>query len=66
MVTSTSSTSNATSNNGSIGSSIIGALGSGSGIDSNKLADQLTEAVESAQRAYRTSGWAQSDPRARL
>ena len=29
-------------------------------------ADQLTEAVESAQRAYRTSGWAQSDPRARM
>lgn len=55
MVTSTSSTSNATSNNGSIGSSIIGALGSGSGIDSNKLADQLTEASKLVQSQKLTS-----------
>lgn len=46
MVTSTSSTTN---NNGSIGSSIIGALGSGSGIDSNKLADQLADANKLVQ-----------------
>jgi flagellar hook-associated protein 2 len=46
MVTSTSSTTN---NNGSIGSSIVSALGSGSGIDSNKLADQLTEASTMVQ-----------------
>lgn len=52
MVTSTSSTTN---NNGSIGSSIIGALGSGSGIDSNKLADQLTEASKLVQSQRLTS-----------
>lgn len=52
MVTSTSNT---TSNNGSIGSSIIGALGSGSGIDSNKLADQLTEASKLVQSQKLTS-----------
>jgi flagellar hook-associated protein 2 len=52
MVTSTSSTTN---NNGSIGSSIIGALGSGSGIDSNKLADQLAEASKLVQSQRLTS-----------
>lgn len=52
MVTSTSNTTN---NNGSIGSSIIGALGSGSGIDSNKLADQLTEANKLVQSQRLTS-----------
>lgn len=40
MVTSTTST----TSNASTGSSIISALGTGSGIDANKLADQLTEA----------------------
>ncbi|HEX7764826.1 MAG TPA: flagellar cap protein FliD N-terminal domain-containing protein, partial [Cellvibrio sp.] len=53
MVTSTSN--NTTSSNGSIGSSIIGALGSGSGIDSNKLADQLTEASKLVQSQKLTS-----------
>lgn len=52
MVTSTSSTTN---NNGSIGSSIVSALGSGSGIDSNKLADQLTEANKMVQAERFTS-----------
>ncbi len=52
MVTSTSSTTN---NNGSIGSSIVSALGSGSGIDSNKLADQLTEANKMVQAQRLTS-----------
>lgn len=46
MVSGTSST---TSNNGSTGSSIISALGTGSGIDTNKLADQLTEASKMVQ-----------------
>lgn len=46
MVSSTSSTTN---NNGATGSSIISALGTGSGIDSNKLADQLTEASHMVQ-----------------
>lgn len=52
MVTSTSGTTN---NNGSIGSSIVSALGSGSGIDSNKLADQLTEANKMVQAQRLTS-----------
>ncbi|WP_323814627.1 flagellar filament capping protein FliD [Cellvibrio sp. NN19] len=39
----------ATNTNGSIGSSIISSLGTGSGIDSNKLADQLTEASTMVQ-----------------
>lgn len=52
MVTSTSSTTNS---NGSIGSSIVSALGSGSGIDSNKLADQLTEASKMVQAQRLTS-----------
>lgn len=46
MVSSTSSTTN---NNASTGSSIISALGTGSGIDTNKLADQLTEANKMVQ-----------------
>ena len=40
---------NATNTNGSLGSSIISSLGTGSGIDSNKLADQLTEASSMVQ-----------------
>ena len=47
MVTSTSST--GTTSNAATGSSIISALGTGSGIDSNKLADQLTEVNKAAQ-----------------
>jgi flagellar hook-associated protein 2 len=50
MVSSTTSTSNA-----STGSSIIGALGTGSGIDINKLADQLTEASKSVQAGKLTT-----------
>lgn len=50
MVTSTTST-----NNGATGSSIISALGTGSGIDSNKLADQLTEANKMLQAQRLTS-----------
>jgi flagellar hook-associated protein 2 len=46
MVSGTSSTTNS---NASTGSSIISALGSGSGIDTNKLADQLTEASKMLQ-----------------
>ncbi len=46
MVSTTSST---TSNNAATGSSIISALGTGSGIDTNKLADQLTEANKMVQ-----------------
>ena len=46
MVASTTSTTNS---NASTGSSIISALGTGSGIDSNKLADQLTEASKMVQ-----------------
>ncbi|HSC67116.1 MAG TPA: flagellar filament capping protein FliD [Cellvibrio sp.] len=46
MVSGTSSTTN---NNAATGSSIISALGTGSGIDSNKLADQLTEASKMVQ-----------------
>src|SRR6218665_1252255 len=46
MVTSATGTTNT---NGSIGSSIISSLGTGSGIDSNKLADQLTEASNMVQ-----------------
>lgn len=46
MVSSTSSTTNS---NAATGSSIISALGTGSGIDSNKLADQLTEASKMVQ-----------------
>lgn len=38
-----------TTNNASTGSSIISALGTGSGIDTNKLADQLTEASKMVQ-----------------
>lgn len=45
MVSGTSST----TNNASTGSSIISALGTGSGIDTNKLADQLTEASKMVQ-----------------
>ena len=52
MVSSTSSTTN---NNASTGSSIISALGTGSGIDSNKLADQLTEANKMVQAERLTS-----------
>lgn len=52
MVSSTSSTTN---NNASTGSSIISALGTGSGIDSNKLADQLTEANKMVQEQRLTS-----------
>lgn len=50
-----SSTSNTTSSNASTGSSIISALGIGSGIDINKLADQLTEASKSVQAEKLTS-----------
>ncbi|WP_062060460.1 flagellar filament capping protein FliD [Cellvibrio sp. OA-2007] len=46
MVNGTSSTTNS---NGATGSSIISALGTGSGIDTNKLADQLTEANNAVQ-----------------
>ena len=46
MVSGTSSTTN---NNAATGSSIISALGTGSGIDTNKLADQLTEASKMLQ-----------------
>lgn len=52
MVSGTSSTTN---NNASTGSSIISALGTGSGIDSNKLADQLTEASKMVQAQRLTS-----------
>lgn len=52
MVSGTSSTTNS---NAATGSSIIGALGSGSGIDSNKLADQLTEASKMVQSGRLTS-----------
>lgn len=44
-----SSTSSSTNSNGATGSSIISALGTGSGIDTNKLADQLTEANKAVQ-----------------
>ncbi|HEY0891788.1 MAG TPA: flagellar filament capping protein FliD [Cellvibrio sp.] len=44
-----SSTSSSTNSNAATGSSIISALGTGSGIDSNKLADQLTEANKAVQ-----------------
>ncbi|PUA26380.1 MAG: flagellar hook protein [Cellvibrio sp. 79] len=44
-----SSTTSSTNSNASTGSSIISALGTGSGIDSNKLADQLTEANKKIQ-----------------
>ncbi len=46
MVNGTSSTTNS---NGATGSSIISALGTGSGIDTNKLADQLTQANNAVQ-----------------
>jgi len=46
MVSGTSSTTNS---NAATGSSIISALGTGSGIDTNKLADQLTEASKQVQ-----------------
>jgi flagellar hook-associated protein 2 len=52
MVSGTSSTTNS---NASTGSSIISALGTGSGIDSNKLADQLTEASKMVQAQRLTS-----------
>jgi len=52
MVSGTSSTTNS---NASTGSSIISALGTGSGIDSNKLADQLTEANKMVQAERLTS-----------
>lgn len=52
MVSGTSSTTNS---NASTGSSIINALGTGSGIDSNKLADQLTEASKMVQAQRLTS-----------
>lgn len=52
MVSGTSSTTNS---NASTGSSIISALGTGSGIDSNKLADQLTEASNMVQSQRLTS-----------
>ncbi|HCS64779.1 MAG TPA: flagellar hook protein [Cellvibrio sp.] len=52
MVSGTSSTTNS---NASTGSSIISALGTGSGIDSNKLADQLTEANKIVQAERLTS-----------
>jgi flagellar hook-associated protein 2 len=48
MVASTTSTTNS---NASTGSSIISSLGTGSGIDINKLADQLTDASKSVQAA---------------
>lgn len=44
-----SSTTSSTNSNASTGSSIISALGTGSGIDTNKLADQLTEANKKIQ-----------------
>jgi flagellar hook-associated protein 2 len=44
-----SGTSSATNSNAATGSSIISSLGTGSGIDSNKLADQLTEANKMVQ-----------------
>lgn len=50
-----SSTSNTTQSNASTGSSIISTLGAGSGIDSNKLADQLTEANKMVQEQRLTS-----------
>lgn len=46
MVTGTTSTTNS---NAATGSSIISSLGTGSGIDTNKLADQLTEANKVVQ-----------------
>ncbi|MDO8344120.1 MAG: flagellar filament capping protein FliD [Cellvibrio sp.] len=52
MVSGTSSTTNS---NASTGSSIISALGTGSGIDSNKLADQLTEVNKMVQVQRLTS-----------
>lgn len=52
MVSGTSSTTNS---NAATGSSIISALGTGSGIDSNKLADQLTEANKAVQAQRLTS-----------
>lgn len=52
MVSGTSSTTNS---NASTGSSIISALGTGSGIDANKLADQLTEVNKAAQAGRLTS-----------
>lgn len=52
MVSGTSSTTNS---NASTGSSIISALGTGSGIDANKLADQLTEANKAVQAGRLTS-----------
>jgi len=52
MVTSATGTTNT---NGSIGSNIISSLGTGSGIDSNKLADQLTEASSMVQSQRLTS-----------
>lgn len=52
MVSGTSSTANS---NAATGSSIISALGTGSGIDSNKLADQLTEVSKAAQAGRLTS-----------
>jgi flagellar hook-associated protein 2 len=50
-----SGTSSTTNSNASTGSSIISALGTGSGIDSNKLADQLTEASKMVQAQRLTS-----------
>ncbi len=50
-----SSTSSSTNSNAATGSSIISALGTGSGIDSNKLADQLTEANKKVQADRLTS-----------
>lgn len=47
MVTSTSST--GTTSNAATGSSIISALGTGSGIDTNKLTEQLVEVNKAAQ-----------------
>ncbi len=52
MVSGTSSTTNS---NAATGSSIISALGTGSGIDTNKLADQLTEASKQVQAARLTT-----------
>lgn len=52
MVNGTSSTTNS---NAATGSSIISALGTGSGIDANKLADQLTEANNAVQAQRLTS-----------
>lgn len=52
MVSSTTSTTNS---NASTGSSIISSLGTGSGIDINKLADQLTEASKSVQAGKLTT-----------